>query len=255
MTKLTLHGKLGKDIGEEWEFDISSIAESFKAIEANTKKFKEWILNHKDSFEYYILINGEQLIFDKDMNDFKNIQHSDLFINFKNDLKSIDIIPAIVGSGGGGGFFGIALGAIAIVASFFIPGGGILASALLMGGLGLVAAGVTSLLSKPPPLIPYNAQQANTMSQDEIGSSGGPTSYLFNGAVNTAGEGGPVPIGYGELIVGGHNVFTTTNVVYRAYVRQVNSADLNNLAVENEYLFTEYFTLLNQTSSDLGASA
>lgn len=255
MVKVTLHGKMGKEIGENWEFDINSIAESFRAIEANTKNFKKWIIDNKDNFEYYILINGEQLIFNNNINDLNSLQNSDLFINFKQNLSSIDIVPAIIGSGGGGGFFGFALGAIAIVASFFIPGGGILASALLMGGLGLIAAGVTSLLAKPPPMIPYTAQQANTMSQDEIGSSGGPTSYLFNGAVNTAGEGGPVPIGYGELIVGGHNIFSSTNLIYRAFLRAKNSTSLQTSAVEQEYLFNEGFTLLNQTSSDIGGAA
>ena len=55
-----------------------------------------------------------------------------------------------------------------------------------MMGASLAFTGVSQLLAKTPDLAA--AQQDG--------------SFIFAGYVNTAAQGGPIPVGYGELIVG-----------------------------------------------------
>lgn len=247
MIKVILHGKLGEDLGASWELDVSSVAEALRAIDANTRKLRQWLINYKDQYEYEILADNENLFTEQpNFKNFYDIKNSELSLNINGKIKVIDIVPSIIGSGQ---FAKIALGALAIVGAIalavFTP---FLLPALALGliGLGLVAAGTSELISKPPPNIPFTAQQVNPMEGE--GESGGPTSYLFNGPVNTVGEGGPVPVGYGELLVGGNNVFSNYDILYRAYLSSVNSSTLqvNFLSGSNQFLFNNKGYLVDQ---------
>ena len=98
MVKVFLHGKLGEEIGSEWELDITSVSEALRAIEANTKKLKKWIIdNHKD-FVYVTLINNKPVKFNK-QDKFYTIT-SDICVDFKNNLERVDIVPVIQGAYG-----------------------------------------------------------------------------------------------------------------------------------------------------------
>lgn len=78
-------------------------------------------------------------------------------------------------------------------------------TALIIAGIGLIAAGVMVLLSKPPKF-------------DDFRESGGyaqkKASYLFDGPANTIREGGPVPVGYGRLLVGSQVIQTDYRAKY-----------------------------------------
>jgi predicted phage tail protein len=67
----------------------------------------------------------------------------------------------------------------------------LLGAALIAAGIGLLAAGISALLMEPPMMDDLRTIQGATSS-----------SYLFNGPVNISREGGPVPVCYGELLVG-----------------------------------------------------
>lgn len=246
MITVNLHGKLGKELGETWELDVSSVAEALRAIEANTRKLRQWLISYKDQYEYEILVDESNLFSEKpNYKDISEIQNSEFCLDIKNKIKTIDITPSIVGSGGVGKIFVGALfvvGAIALAVftPFVLP-----AFAIGIAGLGLIAAGTSELLSKPPPSVPFTAQQVNPMEGE--GESGGPTSYLFNGPVNTVGEGGPVPIGYGELLIGGNNVFSNYDILYRAYTSNFSDATLQiDYQGNNQYLFNSRCYLIEQ---------
>jgi predicted phage tail protein len=249
MIKVNLHGKLGKDIGESWELEVSSVAEALRAIDVNTKKFRQWIINYKDEYEYEILVDKENLFSEQpELKSLEDIKNSELCFNLNSKIKTIDIVPCVTGSGGGVGK--ILLGGLAIVGAvalgvftpFLLP-----AIALGIAGLGLIAAGTSELLSKPPPSVPYTAQQVNPI--DGAGEAGGPTSYLFNGPVNTVGEGGPVPIGYGELVVGGNNVFSNYDILYRTYISNYDNSTLQiQYTGVSQHLFNSRCYLINQQS-------
>lgn len=264
MVKITLHGKLGEDIGKEWDLEVSSVNEALRAIEANTRKLRKWIINNKN-YEYHILLNKKILDIP---NDPLKIPESEMFCIYKkNQLKSIDLIPSIVGAGWND-WFGYAeiiggVGAIAAGATAgqdWNPLPKAAAPVTIIAGIALIADGVTRLLSKPPPQIPFQAQQATTANQGSIGDGqgvlGGPQSYLFNGPVNLVGEGGPVPVGYGTLMVGS----IAANVYYEnTYVTNKRSVIWNESDVrflqDNNYGFQNYFNeqlhLISQSSSYL----
>lgn len=246
MITVNLHGKLGEDLGETWELDVSSVAEALHAIDVNTKKLRHWLLYNKDQYEYEILADNNNF-FDEspEFKDINQLKNSEFCLDIKDKIKTIDIVPSVIGSGAIGKIFvgaALIIGAVALAVftPFILP-----AVAIGFAGLGLIAAGTSELLSKPPPSVPFTAQQTNPI--DGQGEAGGPTSYLFNGPVNTVGEGGPVPIGYGELIVGGNNVFSSYEIVYRAYA---GNYDTNTLQINNagnaQYLFNSRCQLISQ---------
>lgn len=247
MIKVNLHGKLGKDLGESWELEVSSVGEALRAIDANTKRLRQWLINYKDEYEYEILVDNQNLFLEKpSYKNIEEIKNSEFCLNLKDKVQIIDIVPTIIGSGAVGKIIvgaAAVIGAIALAVftPFILP-----AIALGFAGLGLIAAGTSELLSKPPPSIPFTAQQINPIEGGE-GAAGGPTSYLFNGPVNTIGEGGPVPIGYGELIVGGNNVFSNYDIIYRAYTSNYFDSSLQiDYQGSNQYLFNSKCYLIEQ---------
>ena len=213
--KIYFHGILAEEIGESWDLEVSSVAEAMRAIEANTKKLRKWFLSNIETYEYQVLVNKKNFLTQDLTGNIseKHIFNSELYANIEEEAESIDIVPVVKGSllllAFGGLLFA---GGVALAATTVYVGVGI---TLAVVGLGLIAAGTSQLLSKPPPTVPFTAQQVNPIQGD--GESGGPVSYLFNGPVNTAGEGGPVPIGYGELTVGGHSVVSNYEIMYRFY--------------------------------------
>jgi predicted phage tail protein len=249
MITVNLHGKLGEDLGQTWELDVSSVAEALHAIDVNTKKLRHWLINYKDEYEYEILVDKNNLFTEqKDIKNIEEIKNSEFCLNIKDKIQTIDIIPYIAGSGGGfskiliGGALILGAIALAVFTPFVLP-----AIAVGFVGLGLVAAGTSQLLSKPPPSIPFTAQQVNPIMGE--GEAGGPTSYLFNGPVNTVGEGGPVPVGYGELIVGGNNVFSSYDIYYMSTVGEgINTGTLQPYGPSTyfNYLFNNKCYLFSQ---------
>lgn len=249
MIKVNLHGKLGKDLGESWELDISSVAEAIKAIEANSRNLRKWIINNIEKYEYIILVNNQSFISKEEFKSMEELKNSEFYLKLDHKIEQIDIIPRIIGALDNP-WFQVGLGSLAVA------GGVILAIAapplaplgimMSIGGIGLIANGVSQLVSKPPPSVPFTAQQVNPI--DGLGEAGGPTSYLFNGPVNTVGEGGPVPIGYGELMIGGNNVFSTYTYLYRAYLATYSDATLQATNQgSNQYLLNHGCYLSNQS--------
>lgn len=383
MVKVNLHGYLGEQLGKEWELDVGSVAEAFRAIEANTQKFTKLLIDQAEkNAKYEILINNRPVWVPTTKNipnkneevkkeHFEAIKNSELFINFGKQLETIDIVPIIEGAGGSGGGGGgggcfpagtkistpnglkniedlkpgdevisfnkdgklknskieeifsheankilkitlwngkiiratpnhwflneynrfaplenfkvqdvliyengdvlpiekIEEDGLSKVYNFHVKddhtyiadnirvhnggggkaGGGkggmsglkgifgiflsvllapltggtsLLFQALAPAILGLVALGVSMLLMKPPPMVSPQAI-ANPSADFEASpdSGGGEPSYTFNGPTNTVGEGGPIPIGYGRLIVGSHQVFSSYDQLYRIQSR------------------------------------
>ena len=388
MVKVKLHGNLGQEIGEEWNLNVTSVAEAFRAIEANTKKLTRFLIDQAEkNAKYEILINNRPLWVPKaeemptensqvKKEHFEMLSQSEMFMNFENQLKTIDIIPVLEGAGGGGGggggggcfpagtkistpsgmkniedlkegdeifsfnkdkeiqidiiekvfehennkilkitlwdgsiiratgnhwFFneynrftplenfkvgdvlihksgdvmpiekieedgsekvynfhvltnhtyiandilvhnggggkgggggkaaqGGMAGAKMVLMIFMsvmlapVSGGGSLGllAAILPAILGLVALGVSMLLMKPPPMVsPQVIANPSADFEASPGGGGGEPSYTFSGPVNTVGEGGPIPIGYGRLIIGSQQVFSSYDQIYRIQSR------------------------------------
>lgn len=208
-TLIKLHGQLGKFIGrDEWQLKVNSVKEAVHAIEilSGHKLYKYLIEKDKDGVKYQILINGRNFrAADKELliNNLDTIKNSELVAKFEDGkLETIDIIPIIQGAGGGDGggliltILGVILVIIGIIGSEFGLG------FLIPIGIGLIAGGVIMLLSRPPKFDDFRDIQKSRQS------------YLFNGPYNTIEEGGPVPVGYGELLIGSQVIAASYDTVY-----------------------------------------
>jgi len=106
-------------------------------------------------------------------------------------LQQIKIVPVLAGAGAVGRIIaGVAL----IALSFVVPGLAFITPTILFGvGASLVLGGVAQLLT-PVPKVPQGA--ASNTDQDPR------KSYSFSGIQQTSRQGVPVPVVYGETLVG-----------------------------------------------------
>jgi predicted phage tail protein len=209
LVKLKLHGNCWDKIPTDWEFKAKSLSRCIQLLELNCKRFyKTLYLNDKKNLKYEVIINGRKFKSDKELKTLEDIKNSELCMTYK-DLETVDIVPVLEGADSD--TFQIILGVVLIIVGAFTGG------ALIAVGIALIASGVVGLLTKPPKFEDFR----------EI-EQGGRTSYLFAGPQNIIGEGGPVPVGYGRLVVG-------SQVVSAAYViRDFNVAD-TSIYLRDEY--------------------
>ena len=221
------HGALGDAIGREWNLLVSSVSEGIRATESISHKLYKFLLDKsQENIRYRIIINGEDYHADNEpsLDNIDSINNCELKMENKN-LKTVDIIPVLEGAGKAGGIFTAILGIILIIVGVLTSwvGGG----ALIVAGVGLLAAGVVNLLTKPPKFEDFR----------EI-EQGGKVSYLFNGPENVVGEGGPVPVVYGRLLVG-------SQVISASYViRDFNTNNPNDYITDG-YLYPKQLSSTN----------
>ena len=204
LTQIKLHGILGEQFQSEWKLNIESVAEAIHAIEVNTKRrfCKQLIENDKNNIKYRVLVNGEDVIDTRvmDINNIESMRNCELTI--KRKIEKIDIVPVIEGAGffdDIGDWFNTIVGI-----GLAIYGLGTGSAALFFAGVQLASQGIANLLAEPPEYEDFR--------DIEVGNKR--ASYLFNGATNTVNEGGPVPIGYGRLIVGSQVISVNQTVRY-----------------------------------------
>ena len=212
LVNVKIHGILADQLGQsEWKLAARSVGEAVKGIQTNSKKlYQQLMQNDKENIRYRVLINDKDFAMQEgeDPDTFEGINSSELVIK-RDTIKTIDIVPVIEGSDNVLSIITIIVGVALIwtgVGAAMAAGG--LASmtamqgAMIMGGIGLVAAGVTNLLTPMPKFGDFR----------EI-EQGGARSYLFNGPQNTIREGGPVFVGYGRLMVGSHVIQSASDTV------------------------------------------
>lgn len=197
LVEIQLHGNVFENIKNKYKLAVKSVGEAIHAINIiNKQRFYSQLLeNDKKGIKYKVLINGRNFVSEEavTLDKPETIAKSELVMKLGR-LKTIDIIPVVEGADSD--VFAIVVGAILVVVGIVllvIPGFNFIGGALIVAGLGLIAAGVINLLTKPPVFEDFR----------EIGG-GGRASYLFSGPQQTVNEGGPVPLGYGRLLVGSH---------------------------------------------------
>ncbi len=198
LTKITIHGVLAEQMNRsEWNLAVRSVGEAVNGIEANTRTFFKHVMeNDKKNIKYRVLINGQDFGYEdgKDPNTPEGFLSSELLIK-RDGIENIDIVPVLEGAGD---FVAIVVGGLLLatgmgwIATPLLMGAGAATqAALILGGIGLIAAGITNLLTPMPKFGDFR----------EI-EGGGARAYLFNGPENTIREGGPVFVGYGRLLIG-----------------------------------------------------
>ena len=177
MTKVFIHGRLGKEFGEYFELYISKPKDVLLALDANCEGFQKRMIDLAKSGAQYSLIADDQAI--GAVEDYIS----------KRKIKEIHIVPTLFGSGVGA--LAIGIGVIAYAASFYATG--VVAAILVAVAVAAISYGVQTLLTKPP--------SGNLVGQ--TGEAGATSkSYLFSNRENITQQGGPVPLGYGRLRLG-----------------------------------------------------
>ena len=175
MEKITikLYGELAKRFGKEHKLAVKTPAEAVRALCANFKDFRSFVSSSEDRNTGYEVVVDSTNICSEDDEEFKTSMHSTM-------QKEIKIIPHIIG---GAAAVRIVVGVVLIVVGIIYE-----QPWMVSMGMSLVMGGVAELLS------PVNKTTSPTSAVDE--------GYAFSSAINNVGQGNPVAIGYGEMIVG-----------------------------------------------------
>jgi predicted phage tail protein len=176
LRKIKLYGKLAKFVGHRiLEADVATAAEAVRFLVTNWPELER----HMADQHYRVSVGSYDLDLDE--------------IHDPAGQQEIKIVPVMAGAGAVGRIIaGIAL----IAFSLLLPGVGAAIGGALMTKIGLlggalVLTGVAQLLT-PTPKIPSGPDTQNDPRK----------SYSFSGIQNTSRQGVPVPIVYGETIVG-----------------------------------------------------
>jgi predicted phage tail protein len=175
MRTIRLYGRLAKFLKRRvFQAEVSSAAEAVRFLVTNFPQLEQHMA------EQYYRVSVDDYDLDKD-----ELHHP--------AGAEIKIIPVVAGAGNAGR---IILGALLIIGSFFIPGSAALFGVAIKGvvasiGATLFLGGVAGLLSPVP-----RPMQGTNSDQDPR------KSYSFSGIQQTSRQGVPVPIVYGETLVG-----------------------------------------------------
>lgn len=185
---IRLYGPLGARFGRVHRFAVANAAEAIRALSAMVPGFERELMQSRDRGIAYAVFLGK-----------RNIGETELM--HPPGQEDIRIAPVIQGSKRAGvlqTILGVALIAVSV---FFPPAGagyfGVAAlSGAAVGGLGfsLAIGGVVQMLSPQPKGL------------TGVDSADNGASYNFNGPVNVTAQGNPVPLLYGEMIVGSATV-------------------------------------------------
>ncbi|MGZ8262066.1 MAG: tail assembly protein [Methylotenera sp.] len=189
MVTVLLYGHLAKQYGKRHQFEIATPAEAIRALCANYKTFKQAII--QDGQAAYRVLAGKENRSDE--------QGVNLPVGSTGVVK---IVPVVAGSSGLGK---IILGAVLIVASIYMPyaswgltQAGLFATSVVSSvGFSLVLGGISQML--------FSAHAPKSSSNEKADNKPG---YAFSGAVNTVGQGNPVPYFFGGPLRVGSQVIS-----------------------------------------------
>ena len=174
LRKIRVYGRLAKFLGQRvFEADVASAAEAVRFLVVNFPQLEK----HMADQHYRVSLGRYDLTLDE--------------LHDPAGQQEIKVVPVLVGAGAVGRIIaGVALLAV----GFLVPGIGALGVSLIIGvGASLVLGGVSQLLTPTPRINePGTAQDNNDPRK----------SYSFSGIQNTSRQGTPVPIVYGETLVG-----------------------------------------------------
>ena len=195
--EIRLYGPLAKFIGQRKILaEISSAGEAVRMLLANFPGLER----HMADQHYKVIVDDI------------DAQLDEINLPFSQTIK---IVPVLGGAGGGAGkiIAGVALVALALMNPFGAAAIGTFGAtpipvASFIGAIGasLILGGVAQLLSPTPQIAQIGPASMNPGGGRNTTSEGTEMdpqeSYSFSGIQNTSRQGTPVPVVYGETIVG-----------------------------------------------------
>ena len=175
-----LNGKMGELFGKVWKLNAATVAECMHGIDCQREgKLKKYLLDCTEKGIQFTVQRGEEFL------DYDNLQ-----MNLAEDDLIITPVPA----GSGNKFLKLVLGFALLVTGAWVAMGGIAALGTWGAAAASVALGLVGSALLNSALSEYMAPKKGMERGD---------AFLFDGPVNNAKEGIPVPLAYGQLLVGG----------------------------------------------------
>ena len=184
MTKVFLHGKLGRKFGKEHKFKLRNKKEVISALCGTKKGFKQYLVKITRNGLFYKLVDTDGVCLE--LKDYD-----------KKPPEEIHIVPTVLGSGPLAAFLS-AVGTGIIQAMTTVIGESItnlIVETLINIGVSILIQGLMNML----------------FGDETEGQIEGPidtNSYLFNNHANTAVQGFGVPLVYGEVRCGSFTIST-----------------------------------------------
>jgi predicted phage tail protein len=182
LRKIKLYGKLAKFIGHRvLEADVASAAEAVRFLLANWPELEAHMSDqhYRVSIGTYDLTAGE--------------------LHDPAGAAPISFVPVVAGAGATGRI----IAAIALIAaSFFFPAAAPAAAALTIGGSTFTAVGAAIFFAGVSLLLTGVAQLLTPTPKTSTDEGDPRKSFSFSGIQNTNRAGVPVPVVYGETLVG-----------------------------------------------------
>jgi predicted phage tail protein len=190
LTEVRLYGALGIQFGRVRHLDVSSPREAVRALCATVPGFRKHLVQEERQ-RYRILVGGPG---GADVPPVaQQVGLEDLAVPTSREV--IRIVPVLAGAKDAWvtAVIGIALVAVSYGGGLaYLGASASVVSAVGSIGLAMAIGGISQLLASPPTLNPTG-----------IGGEARDRNYLFAGPANTISQGGPVPVGFGRLRVGG----------------------------------------------------
>lgn len=191
---IRLYGKLGARFGRSFRMAVRSPAEAVAALCSQLPGFEAELMGSKDRGIGYAVFADK-----------RNLAEDELA--HPTGQADIRIAPMLLGAGGDNGVLNIILGAVLVVVGAILTayGFGAIGAPLASMGWGMIIGGVAQLLFPAPKGGPEDRPENRP-------------SYAFAGPVNTQAQGNPVPVLYGEMIVGSAVISAGIEAKDQAYV-------------------------------------
>lgn len=178
MMTIYLHGSLRR-FGARFDLHVADAAEAVRALCSQLDGFRKALQDGHFKLRY-----GSRIILPEEIES----------AMYEKGRETLHITPVVMGAGGkNGGVFQAVLGVVLIAVAWWSPAGwGLSASAFSsigMMGASLLLGGVSQMLTKMPAV---NEREAGKTLQ----------SSAFSGLQNMAANGQPIPLIYGEMLVG-----------------------------------------------------
>lgn len=171
---IILEGEIGEVVGREWHLEVTTPNEAMRAIDCLTNgKLLNFLNTQVNSDIGYTVTLSE-----------RGLESEDEYFGPCKE-ETITFAPAIIGGAKDqqkkGGIVNIIIGVVLIIVGIISP-----FRNLIWMGAAMILGGVASLLT-PTPKYKETEQERST---------------TVGGTVNTIRQGLPVPLGYGEMIIG-----------------------------------------------------
>jgi predicted phage tail protein len=206
MTKINIHGILGKIFGNYFELSVNDCYSAMRGIDANRTGFLKKIFDlSANNQNYCIVIDGAM------------VKNKDEFIE-KRQIKTIDFIPAICGYGQAIAPLLVSGATAQAVVAFAINSA---ISAGISFGISLITESMNKRASPPQQMIAVGGAVTSVEAKGR--------SYIFTNWTNLVAQGTSVPVGYGKMRIASRVIHANT----KSYPTSLSFSTASNLNSED----------------------